>query len=208
MPSAPPVAPSAVGPSGGSEGALPADSEKNATALVRKLRSCIVCRSRKVRCDKQSPCSNCRRANIPCVLPATGRPPRWARRLERVVNDTAANGAQPQAAQDADPAVDQVMERLRTLEGLVKELTGQLEQARAAPASENGAPSASHAPRSSNQEHDTEHQRGVSPASSASNVQKQFGRLVLDDANRSRYVSSGFWSRVVDEVGHPAVVRP
>lgn len=31
---------------------------------------------------------------------------------------------------------------------------------------------------------------------STADVQKEFGRLVLKDANRSRYVSSGFWSRV------------
>lgn len=208
MSQAPPVAISAVMTPGGSAAASAAGSEKNATsrlsAPTSKLRSCGVCRSRKVRCDKQSPCSNCRRANIPCVFPATDRAPRWARRLDRVVNNAAAN---PQAAQEAGPGVNQVMERLRTLEGLVKELTGQLEQAHAAANSASGAPSAFTSPGSSTHDRDIEHQRDVSPAISTGNVQKQFGRLVLHDANRSHYVSSGFWSRVSDEVRRPAMVK-
>jgi hypothetical protein len=47
-----------------------------------KLRSCVTCRQRKVRCDKRAPCSNCRRADIACVFPSLDRPPRWARRIK------------------------------------------------------------------------------------------------------------------------------
>lgn len=192
-------------------------SEKNATspasagsaapapARAQKQRSCVVCRTRKVRCDKLSPCSNCRRANIACVFPSKDRPPRWARRLERVANNAASN---EQASQDADPGVDQVMERLRTLESLVKELSGQLEQANAAASSVHGASSEANSPGSSTHDRDAEHQRQTSSATNAGNVQKQFGRLVLQDTNRSRYVSSGFWSWVNDEVGRHAVLKP
>ena len=187
--------------------AASAASENNATspavgasdacaAPKPKLRSCVVCRTRKVRCDKRSPCSNCRRANIPCVFPSTDRPPRWARRLERVANDA----ANRQASQAVEPGVDQVMGRLHALEKLVKELNGQLEQARAAANTTNSTPSASRSPESSSQDRDGGIQYDETPVLNASNVQKQFGRLVLNDSNRSRYISSGFWSRVIDEV--------
>ena len=99
------------------------------------------------------------------------------------------------------------MERLRTLEGLVKELTGQLEQARAAANSANGASSAFPSPGNSSHGYDTEQQRDMSPNTGMSSVQNQFGRLVLNDSNQSRYVSSGFWSRVIDEVRNPAMVK-
>ena len=183
-------------------------SEKNATspapartpsltpAPAPKLRSCVVCRSRKVRCDKQSPCSNCRRANIACVFPLTDRPPRWARRL---TNNAAASNAP--APQNADPGVGKVMDRLRNLENLVKELSGQLEQAHAAASSAVSGSSGVNSPASSTQDRDAEHQRDTSSATSTSSVQKQFGRLVLQNASHSRYVSSGFWSWVNDEVG-------
>ena len=193
-------------------------SEKNATSPASarsnssvpastpapKLRSCVVCRTRKVRCDKLSPCSNCRRANIACVFPSTDRLPRWARRLERVASNAASNA---QATQDPNPAAVQVMERLRDLESLVKELSAQLEQANAAANSAAGGSSGVKSPKSSSHDRDTDHQRDGSPNRNAGNVQERFGRLVLQDANRSRYVSSGFWSRVNDEVCRPVMFR-
>ncbi|KAI0893495.1 fungal-specific transcription factor domain-containing protein [Annulohypoxylon nitens] len=160
-----------------------------------KLRSCVTCRTRKVRCDKSSPCSNCRRANIPCVFPNLDKPPRWARRLERIANSAKA----AQENEQVDPNVGQVMDRLRSLEGLVKELSSQLEQAHA---SARGSPSASaNSPENSGHDRDTGH--NPDPPSSVqhmSNVQSSFGRMVLGDAGQSRYVSSGFWSRVNDEL--------
>ncbi len=100
------------------------------------------------------------------------------------------------------------MDRLRSLECLVKQLSGQLEQAHAAARTSSAAGSSPevNSPGSPAQDRDAEHQRHTSPATSTGSVQEQFGRLVVQDASRSRYVSSGFWSRVNDEVGRPVVV--
>ena len=202
---------SAASPANANAGALALGSEKSASshasartpsstpALTSKLRSCVVCRKRKVRCDKQSPCSNCSRANVACVLPSTDRPPRWARRLERLTNDAAASNTL--SPQGTDPGVGRVMDRVRNLEHLVKQLRGQLEQAQAAASSAGGGSSEVSSPGSSAQDRDAELQGHISPATNISSVQKQFGRLVVQDASRSRYISSGFWSRVNDEVG-------
>lgn len=171
----------------------------------RKQRSCVTCRSRKVRCDKQSPCSNCRRANIACVLGSADHPPRWARRLERWTNNAATSD--PPASQDVDPNVGKVMDRLRNLEVLVKELSGQLEQAHAASKSVAGASSDFNSPANSTQERDAASQKDEISAAHDSNVQKQFGRLVLQHAGDSRYVSSGFWSCINDEVSRRPVSR-
>lgn len=202
----------------GSVAASGSSSDRNATSPASgrtassapppapKLRSCVVCRNRKVRCDKQSPCSNCRRANVACVFASTDRPPRWARRLERLTKNAATSNAP--APQHADPAVDKVMDRLRNLENLVKELSGQLEQAHAAASSAGDGSSGPNSPGSSTQNRDAEHQRDLSPATDTSSLHNQFGRLVLQDASRSRYVSSGFWSRVNDEVSRLVVVTP
>ncbi|KAI1389584.1 fungal-specific transcription factor domain-containing protein [Hypoxylon trugodes] len=158
-----------------------------------KLRSCVTCRTRKVRCDKNSPCSNCRRANIPCVFPSSDKPPRWARRLERVANSA-------KAVQDANPEVNQVMDRLRSLEGLVKELSSQLEQAHAAN-NDRSSPPANFSG-NSGQDRKVDYHIESSSLSSKNtpNLNAQFGRLVLGDSGRSSYVSSGFWSRVNDEL--------
>ncbi|RDW75486.1 hypothetical protein BP6252_06628 [Coleophoma cylindrospora] len=171
--------------------------EPGAPALKIKPRSCVVCRTRKVRCDKLSPCSNCRRGNIACVFPSTDRPPRWARRLDRAAT-----------SELAAHTPDQVMERLRALEGLVKDLSGQLEQANAlAAGSAMGSSSGVNSPEApAGSSHDgdadrSQHAASLKPSTTtASSLQKPFGRLVLHDANRSRYVSSGFWSQVNDEL--------
>ncbi|KAI3330575.1 hypothetical protein F4824DRAFT_330244 [Ustulina deusta] len=162
------------------------------SAAPQKLRSCVICRSRKVRCNKESPCSNCRRAGIPCVIPSSNRPPRWARRLERFAHNAA---AEERSAQAAAPPTAQLMERLRNLENLVKELNSQLEQAHAFSNSSTG-----NSPASSSNDRDGDHQTTTSNTSGGNSIQSQFGRLVLNDAGRSRYVSSGFWSRVNDEL--------
>lgn len=138
-------------------------------------------------CDRLSPCSNCRRANLACVFPSTDRPPRWARRQEHLRDHGPALNAP--AVQGTDESVGKLMDRLRNLENLVKELRGQQEEARVA---QEQAPA---------QDRDAEHQADTSLDSNTSTVQKHFGRLVLQDASRSRYVSSGFWSQINDEVG-------
>ena len=159
-------------------------SAPRATTRLNKPRSCVVCRRRKVRCDKLQPCTNCRLANIACVVPTNDRPPRWARRLDRLTQDASATGTPstlPSAAPpELVPGTAEVMERLKKLEGLVKDLNSQLEHARAS--SSPGTADSS------------------SPATSTTDTQRHFGRLVLQHPDRSRYVSSGFWSRVSDEV--------
>ncbi|KFY08118.1 hypothetical protein V492_06517 [Pseudogymnoascus sp. VKM F-4246] len=174
---------------------LPPASRSDTTP---KLRSCVVCRSRKVRCDKLAPCTNCRRANIACVAPSSFRPPRWARRLERAGNTAAPGSAE--AMQQDDPGAGQVMDRLHNLESLVEELRGQLEQANSAvPGSVSSGASKGNS--WGNSPADGDHQSGALPTTASNTgLPNQFGRLVLQDAGHSRYVSSGFWSRINDEI--------
>ncbi|KAM0720277.1 hypothetical protein Q7P37_004413 [Cladosporium fusiforme] len=66
-------------------------------------RSCVTCRKRKVKCDKTHPCTNCNRARIECVYPAPGRAPRKVRKV-------------------GEGRDKELLERLRRLEGVVKNL--------------------------------------------------------------------------------------
>jgi len=93
------------------------------------------------------------------------------------------------------------MERLRSLEDLVKELRGQLQQANAAASSTGSGPSAANSPDYPTQNPYAEHQEDATANPATSNLHNRFGRLVLQDASRAHYISSGFWSRVDDEVG-------
>ncbi|KAF5604337.1 bikaverin cluster-transcription factor [Fusarium pseudocircinatum] len=80
------------------------------------LRSCTFCRQRKVKCDRQKPCSNCLRANNDCFYPA-GRG-RAAKKSTRTL-DT------------------RLVDRLQKLENLIKQLTSQVD------ATDNSLPSGS-----------------------------------------------------------------
>jgi hypothetical protein len=78
--------------------------------------------------------------------------------------------------------VSKAMERLQNLEKLVKELSGQLEQAHATQR-DSTSPAAS-----------------TITAATVGSVQHELGRLVLQDTEQSRYITSGFGSKVNDEV--------
>lgn len=177
----------ALAPGGpASSGTTPGSTPAAHSNPKPKVRSCVTCRTRKVRCDKESPCSNCRRANIPCVLPSTDRPPRWARRLNRNVH--------AEGTATASNIPPEALDRIRQLESLVKDLSGQLERAVAGSSSGVGSPA------SSSHDHSTDVRGDDVSNTNNGGVQKAFGRLVIQDSNRSRYVTSGFWSRVNDEV--------
>ncbi|KAH6691970.1 hypothetical protein VD0002_g3040 [Verticillium dahliae] len=169
----------AAGPAQAS--ASPSETSTRSSAPASKLRSCVVCRSRKVRCDKLSPCSNCRRAGIPCTVAPSDRPPRWARRLEKLA-------ARPAAPQASEPAAGAVMDRLRTLEKMVQDLGAELEQANAAKSGDrlDGA--------------GVDSQRRIPSVAPGAGVQPGMGRMVGQEKGRSQYVGSSFWTRVSDEL--------
>ncbi|KAI1655330.1 fungal-specific transcription factor domain-containing protein [Daldinia decipiens] len=186
-------------------------------SAVLNPRSCVTCRRRKVRCDKFMPCGNCRKAHIQCVFPAPGRAPRRPR-----VRDP---NAPPKQTSEREI---ELMKRLRKLESIVEDLSGQIEIETARHPSVSGGtspeatldsaqererrkqsgitysenlpggyPPADHTKFSRSQTGDSANQTLKSPTSE---VNKPFGRLVLNEQGKTRYVSSAFWSKVNDEL--------
>ncbi|KAL3464498.1 hypothetical protein BJX64DRAFT_286310 [Aspergillus heterothallicus] len=102
----------------------------------RPLRSCTLCRQRKIKCDRQQPCSNCARVEGQCVYPAgPGRAPKRLRKavetrllaqlskLEAVVKrmegespgepkDRTANNTLDTTSDSASPAIEHQFGRL------------------------------------------------------------------------------------------------
>ncbi|KHN94656.1 uncharacterized protein MAM_07411 [Metarhizium album ARSEF 1941] len=184
---------------------IPAPGSSGHPAL--NPRSCVTCRRRKVRCDKQMPCSNCRRAQIPCVFPAPGRAPRQPRPKDP--------NAPPKASshREAD-----LIKRLRKLEGMVEELSGGHNDEPAgrgtstatSPDMQPGMEGLPQRHISSGLDHlagqedcprGTDSPAGHGGEGGPKEKQPTFGRLVSDDQRgTSRYVSSGFWSKLNDEL--------
>ncbi|EXJ66490.1 uncharacterized protein A1O5_10159 [Cladophialophora psammophila CBS 110553] len=137
-------------------------------------RSCVTCRRRKVRCNKENPCANCIRAGIECVFPGPGRAPR-----------------KPRKPPDAE-----LLARLRRLEGVVHSLGAQVD--------ENGVVSPALAGSTEMRARFGEVQSGDSPVSDRSDskrqsIDKHLGRLVINE-DRSRYVNNAFWTGMSDEI--------
>ncbi|KAI3324571.1 hypothetical protein HD806DRAFT_49158 [Xylariaceae sp. AK1471] len=178
-------------------------------------RSCVTCRRRKVRCDKHMPCGNCRKAQIQCVFPAPGRAPRRPRAKDP--------NAPPKQTSEREM---ELMKRLRKLEGIVEDLSGQIEfetykhggnsespeatpdtvhenDRRKTPASppveipsSNNVPFGYSMPRRTN----TSNSTTSSHANAKGDVNKDFGKLVLGEKGKVRYVSNAFWTKITDEI--------
>lgn len=184
-------------------------TENGSQAPPQKPRSCVVCRNRRVRCDKQSPCSNCRRAGIACIFPPADRPPRWARRLDRFT-EAGSSSSTPNipaaASQENEQAIGKVVERVQNLEKLVNELRDQLKQAHSAADQARQLTGFSRDfvpdPAQGGDQTVRANTGDTGP------LNKQFGRLVIQDASQSYYVSSGFWSEINDEVSLPPNPSP
>src|ERR1700721_2554879 len=49
------------------------------TSKITRGHSCILCQQRKVKCDRQKPCSNCIKSRVDCI-PSPPAPPRRRKR--------------------------------------------------------------------------------------------------------------------------------
>jgi len=149
-------------------------------------RSCVVCRRRKVKCDKRPKCTNCVKANIECIYPSPGRAPR-----------------KPRKPQDSE-----LMDRLRKLEGVVQMLAVPGEEGESPPKDEQGEPvkEETHEERIQRacrelrelKKQKAEQDAAKRPKNDPS-LEKRFGRLVVDEG-RSRYINPSFWASLSDEV--------
>jgi hypothetical protein len=145
-------------------------------------RSCGTCRRRKVRCDKrESGCSNCARANIECVYPGPGRAPRTAKN-----------------AKGTSERESELLKRVRRLEGLVEELTGQIELENARPNFENLKESIDDKdPDTPGQGMDVVDERH--PSLGISTATEQLGKLMIEEG-KSRYVGDAFMAKISGEM--------
>jgi len=174
--------PKVESPSTGGSNPVSPQEKRNPYPTGLNARSCVTCRRRKVKCDKQVPCSNCTKAHTQCVFPAPGRASRRPR-----------EGAKPVSEREA-----QLLKRLRRLEGVVEELGGQT--------------GSEHSPRyiePANESPNTTSVRVVgmdegSKLTSVSGMSKSttrlngvMGALTLDEG-KSRYVAHPFWAAITE----------
>lgn len=146
-------------------------STTRSNLAVAHSRSCTFCRHRKVKCDRQQPCSNCVRAShgLDCTYPPG--PGRAAKRSRQALDSQVV---------DRLSRLETMIRRLGTETPLSSSLTESIDER--LPAAENASLIAS-----SSSEH------------SGSADHQQLGRLVIDET-RSYYISNILWASLGNEV--------
>lgn len=71
-------------PSPASASASASASGQTPTTKITRGHSCILCQQRKVKCDRQKPCSNCIKARAKCVASTPSLPRRRKRKLTEI----------------------------------------------------------------------------------------------------------------------------
>ena len=160
------------------DGSHPSSAPNRTPSIALNPRSCVTCRKRKVRCDKQQPCSNCVRARIPCQFPAPGRAPRRPRK----------------------PPDGELLARLRKLEGVVKSLGATADDESLINSATTLDKPLNHS-ETANTSGESQHHHGEDGhgRQRMSSLDNNFGRLVLDHG-KSRYVNNNFWANLSNEV--------
>ncbi|KAK5636833.1 hypothetical protein RRF57_012546 [Xylaria bambusicola] len=139
------------------------------------LRSCILCRQRKVKCDRRQPCSNCVKAGSNCVHPpGAGR-----------------------AAKRSRQAVDtKVLDRLSQLETTIKRLQ---QQAKDREASSHKASESVSGQYVSSIGAQAQESKGAVDNGDQETEAAGLGRLVIEES-QSRYVSNVMWADLTEEI--------
>jgi hypothetical protein len=170
----------------------------NNTSHTLNSRSCVTCRRRKVKCDKIVPCSNCTKAQTQCIFPAPGRAPRRPRQGPKVVSEREA----------------ELLERLRRLEGVVEDLSGQVdvEAAKHSPGSDQSSQLYKDGDATTDSGKSVRvvgmdegkknwinrtFNLGEGPPKSAFKLKGVMGRLSIDEG-KSQYVSNPFWATIAE----------
>lgn len=225
MTNTPPIPPPPMSSSASSFAAGPITLDPFTTpSAALNPRSCVTCRRRKVRCDKHMPCGNCRKAQIQCVFPAPGRAPRRPRAKDP--------NAPPKQTSEREL---ELMKRLRKLESIVEDLSGQIEfetykhgassespeahpdpqlendrrKMTASPPDENSSstgtvpPGYSRPRRTGTGSSSMGGSLAMGKGQSGGDMNKDFGKLVLSEKGKVRYVSNVFWSKITEEVRTP-----
>ena len=139
--------------------------------------SCVACRQKKIKCDRNQPCQHCSRAGVKCVPQTRAK---VTRRLKK-------------------PADTQVLERLKQLESIVSRLEGDNSSSSQSPPD----PSPQHTqtgPSSTSSIADTFGPESFADGQQPPQPPVGEGRLVVKDG-KTTYVTGGFWANLTNEVG-------
>ena len=139
--------------------------------------SCTLCRRKKVRCDRSSPCANCVRVGVECVPSIPSQAPR---------------GRQGGRKRRLD---GELLERIAKLETLIENAGNHIDEQGTTPRPMNTAPQCAVRGESSQLAVSDNHDRSKRSSNAATGHRSQNSRTGLD-----RYMGSSFWITLSEEV--------
>ncbi|KAL9595960.1 MAG: hypothetical protein Q9219_006120 [cf. Caloplaca sp. 3 TL-2023] len=146
-----------------------------------KALSCGTCRERKVRCDKNQPCSTCQRAKVPCIFPSAKRLPRKRQGERKKTNE-------------------KLLQRLNRLEALVERAGLDEKDGQSVGKEKRTSPdSPSHPTPKQLSNGDIVQKKRERSETSLSSGSQPAGKTALE-GEMSRYLGSNFWANLSDEV--------
>ncbi|KAI1814334.1 hypothetical protein GGS20DRAFT_549021 [Poronia punctata] len=162
----------------------PLDSSTSPPQLTN-LRTCNLCRQRKVKCDRQQPCSNCVKAGATCVHPPG--PGRAAKRPRQAVDD-------------------RVLDRLSQLEATIRRLQHQAkESATPGEAVSRDGPLSLSSPPAPGTSSSSSNGRGLPTGANLATEETslsqapELGRLVVEESH-SLYVGNAWWADMTESI--------
>jgi hypothetical protein len=170
--------------------------------------SCFLCRRRKVRCNKESPCSTCRRAQVPCIYPV-GRAPRQTR-IRRHGTQSMAESDLAEKVSMLELMIEKLGDRINGepgLESAVPSIPSRV-ASHTQTCTPKDSPSHSLSPETHCQELERD-ELTTDPGHSVRSheLQHKLGRLVLhEESGSKRYVCDGIWAKLDEEVIFPACI--
>ncbi|KAF4812005.1 Bikaverin cluster transcription factor bik5 [Colletotrichum tropicale] len=161
------------------------DLGSGASAQTTAARSCLLCRRRKVKCDKKKPCDGCSKAGVECVYPM---------------------GRASRRQGTPDP---ELTNRLKRLEDVVRRLGSFIGEEGIQQALQTAAPPSPHGPQQSVSASDNNPSATPPPVSMEQDryekpqkiaASPETGRLIREEG-KSRYISGSFWASLGVELG-------
>ncbi|KAJ5618270.1 hypothetical protein N7528_006913 [Penicillium herquei] len=196
-----------------------ASSGSSATgAKPTRLRSCTFCRSRKIKCDRKQPCGNCVRTSNQCSYPSgPGRAPKRTRptdgellrgilkhvieqdKIQRERTKEESPDIAPQPIPSPDDELRKPVTTQKSICAQIAEIMNTCEQLDGYQATARKLEEALRALPGMEERIQTVPSITPKLEDGPSQVERQFGRLVIDDT-RSCYVSNVLWANLGDEI--------
>lgn len=140
--------------------------------------ACVLCQQRKVRCDRQSPCSGCRKYEVNCIYRP---PPAPKRRKRRSPEET-------------------LLARLRKYEELLVGLGVDVSNI-----DEHKSDSHHAAPEASGLTYNSGSGSKIDPDGDQEDLKNQFGRMIIRDG-KTHLLENSLWVNLSSEIGDPDTI--